>query len=156
MHLFIGSTRIRKLTEPIGGKMSEVAKRSKSQYRNIGIAQLAAYRLPLAGKVSIPHRISGLLLFVALPFLLYLLDQSLTSEISFDACKGFLANPLIKIVVLVLSWAFLFHFCAGIRFLLLDTHRAVSKEGGKQTSIVVLTVSTLLTIVVALKLFGAF
>ena len=156
MHLFIGSTRIRKLTEPIGGKMSEVAKRSKSQYRNIGIAQLAAYRLPLAGKVSILHRISGLLLFGALPFLLYLLDQSLTSEISFDAVKGFLANPLVKIVVLVLSWSFLFHFCAGIRFLLLDTHRAVSKEGGKQTSIVVLTVSTLLTIVVALKLFGAF
>ncbi len=136
--------------------MSEIVKRSKPQYRNIGIAQLATYRLPLAGKVSILHRISGLLLFIALPFLLYLLDQSLTSEISFDAFKGFLANPLVKIVVLVLSWSFLFHFCAGIRFLLLDTHRAVSKEGGKQTSIVVLTVSSLLTIVVALKLFGAF
>jgi succinate dehydrogenase / fumarate reductase cytochrome b subunit len=112
--------------------------------------------LPLAGKVSILHRISGLLLFISLPFLLYLLDQSLTSEISFDTFKGFLANPLIKIVVLVLSWAFMFHFCAGIRFLLLDTHRAVSKEGGKQTSIVVLVVSTLLTLVVAAKLFGAF
>lgn len=136
--------------------MSEVVKRSNSQYRNIGIAQLATYRLPLAGKVSILHRISGLLLFIALPFLLYLLDQSLTSEISFDSFKGFLANPLVKIVVLVLSWSFLFHFCAGIRFLLLDTHRAVSKEGGKQTSIVVLAVSSLLTIVVALKLFGAF
>jgi len=132
------------------------ARASMKRYRNIGIAQLATYRLPLAGKVSILHRISGLLLFIALPFLLYLLDQSLTSEISFDAFKGFLANPLVKIVVLVLSWSFLFHFCAGIRFLLLDTHRAVSKEGGKQTSIVVLTVSSLLTIVVALKLFGAF
>jgi succinate dehydrogenase / fumarate reductase cytochrome b subunit len=156
MYLFIRPTKIRRLTKPIGGDMSEVVKRSKSQYRNIGIAQPATYRLPLAGKVSILHRISGLLLFMALPFLLYLLDQSLTSEITFDAFKGFLANPPIKIVVLVLSWSFLFHFCAGIRFLLLDTHRAVSKEGGKQTSIVVLTVSTLLTIVVALKLFGAF
>jgi succinate dehydrogenase / fumarate reductase cytochrome b subunit len=129
--------------------MAEAVKKPRPEYRNIGIAQLATYRLPLAGKVSILHRISGLLLFIALPFLLYLLDQSLTSEISFDAFKGFLANPLVKIVVL-------FHFCAGIRFLLLDTHRAVSKEGGKQTSIVVLTVSSLLTIVVALKLFGAF
>ena len=136
--------------------MAEATKKPRPEYRNIGIAQLAKYRLPLAGRVSILHRISGLLLFVALPSLLYLLDQSLTSEISFDAFKGFLANPLVKIVVLVLSWSFLFHFCAGIRFLLLDTHRAVSKEGGKQTSIVVLTVSSLLTIVVALKLFGAF
>jgi succinate dehydrogenase / fumarate reductase cytochrome b subunit len=136
--------------------MAEALKKPKPEYRNIGLAQLATYRLPLAGKVSILHRISGLLLFVSLPFLLYLLDQSLTSEISFDTFKGVLSYPLIKIIVLVLSWAFLFHFCAGIRFLLLDTHRAVSKEGGKQTSIVVLAVSSLLTIVVALKLFGAF
>ena len=136
--------------------MAEALKKPKPEYRNIGLAQLATYRLPLAGKVSILHRISGLLLFVSLPFLLYLLDQSLTSEISFDTFKGVLSYPLIKIIVLVLSWAFLFHFCAGIRFLLLDTHRAVSKEGGKQTSIVVLAVSSLLTVVVALKLFGAF
>lgn len=136
--------------------MAEALKKPKPEYRNIGLAQLAAYRLPLAGKVSILHRISGLLLFVSLPFLLYLLDQSLTSEISFDTFKGVLSYPLIKIIVLVLAWAFMFHFCAGIRFLLLDTHRAVSKEGGKQTSIVVLAVSSLLTIVVALKLFGAF
>ena len=136
--------------------MAEALKKPKPEYRNIGLAKLATYRLPLAGKVSILHRISGLLLFVSLPFLLYLLDQSLTSEISFDTFKGVLSYPLIKIVVLVLAWAFMFHFCAGIRFLLLDTHRAVSKEGGKQTSIVVLAVSSLLTIVVALKLFGAF
>ena len=136
--------------------MAEALKKPKPEYRNIGLAQLATYRLPLAGKVSILHRISGLLLFVSLPFLLYLLDQSLTSEISFDTFKGVLSYPLIKIIVLVLAWAFMFHFCAGIRFLLLDTHRAVSKEGGKQTSIVVLAVSSLLTVVVALKLFGAF
>ena len=128
--------------------MAEALKKPEPEYRNIGLAQLAAYRLPLAGKVSILHRISGLLLFVSLPFLLYLLDQSLTSEISFDTFKGVLSYPLIKIIVLVLAWAFMFHFCAGIRFLLLDTHRAVSKEGGKQTSIVVLAVSSLLTIVV--------
>ncbi|MGA7817915.1 succinate dehydrogenase, cytochrome b556 subunit, partial [Caballeronia sp.] len=76
--------------------MAEAVKKPRPEYRNIGIAQLASYRLPLAGKVSILHRISGLLLFISLPFLLYLLDQSLTSEISFDTFKGFLANPLIK------------------------------------------------------------
>ena len=128
----------------------------RPEYRNIGIGQLSKYRLPLAGKVSILHRISGLLLFICLPFLLYLLDQSLTSEISFDAFKGFLANPIIKIVVLVLSWAYLHHFCAGIRFLVLDVHVAVNKEGGRQTALAVLVVSLLLTLAMALKLFGVF
>ncbi|WP_250514503.1 succinate dehydrogenase, cytochrome b556 subunit, partial [Caballeronia sp. INDeC2] len=85
--------------------MAEAVKKPRPEYRNIGLGQLAKYRLPLAGKVSILHRISGLLLFVCLPFILYLLDQSLTSEISFDAFKGFLANPIVKIVTLVLSWA---------------------------------------------------
>lgn len=112
--------------------------------------------MPLAGKVSILHRVSGLLLFVCLPFILYLLDQSLTSEISFDAFKGFLANPIVKIVTLVLSWAYLHHFCAGIRFLLLDTHVAVNKEGGRQTALIVLIVSLLLTLAMALKIFGVF
>ena len=49
--------------------MAEAVKKPRPEYRNIGIAQLATYRLPLAGRVSILHRISGLLLFVALPFL---------------------------------------------------------------------------------------
>ncbi|KAK43824.1 MULTISPECIES: succinate dehydrogenase, cytochrome b556 subunit [Burkholderiaceae] len=128
----------------------------KRAFRNIQIGQLMHYRLPLAGKVSILHRVSGLLLFVSLPFILYLLEQSLTSEISFDAFKGFLANPIVKIITLVLSWAYLHHFCAGIRFLLLDTHVAVNKEGGKQTALIVLVVSLLLTLAMALKLFGVF
>jgi succinate dehydrogenase / fumarate reductase, cytochrome b subunit len=136
--------------------MAEAVKKPRPEYRNIGIGQLAQYRLPLAGKVSILHRVSGLLLFIALPFILYLLDQSLTSEISFDAFKGFLANPIVKIIALVLSWAYLHHFCAGIRFLLLDTHVAVNKEGGKQTAMIVLVVSLVLTLAMALKLFGVF
>jgi succinate dehydrogenase / fumarate reductase, cytochrome b subunit len=136
--------------------MAEATKKPRPEYRNIGIGQLSQYRLPLAGKVSILHRVSGLLLFVCLPFILYLLDQSLTSELSFEAFKGFLANPIVKIVVLVLAWSYLHHFCAGIRFLLLDTHVAVNKEGGKQTALIVLIVSLLLTLAVALKLFGVF
>ncbi len=137
--------------------MAEAVKKPRPEFRNIGIGQiLTAYRLPLAGRVSILHRVSGGLLFVFLPFLLYLFDQSLTSELSFEVFKGFLSNIIVKLITLVLAWAFLFHFCAGIRHLVMDMHYAVSKEGGKQTSIVVLVVSSLLTIVFALKLFGAF
>ncbi|CAG4886070.1 succinate dehydrogenase, cytochrome b556 subunit [Paraburkholderia saeva] len=137
--------------------MAEAVKKPRPEFRNIGIGQiLTAYRLPLAGRVSILHRLSGGLLFVFLPFLLYLFDQSLTSELSFEVFKGFLSNIIVKLITLVLAWAFLFHFCAGIRHLVMDMHYAVSKEGGKQTSVVVLVVSSLLTIVFAAKLFGAF
>lgn len=138
--------------------MAEAVKKPRPEFRNIGIGQiLTAYRLPLAGRVSILHRASGLLLFVSLPFLLYLFDQSLTSELSFDVFKGFLSNIVIKIITLVLAWAYMFHFCAGIRYLVMDVnHSAVTKERGKQTSVVVLVVSSLLTIAFALKLFGAF
>ncbi|MFM0242081.1 succinate dehydrogenase, cytochrome b556 subunit [Paraburkholderia phytofirmans] len=138
--------------------MAEAVKKPRPEFRNIGIGQiLTAYRLPLAGRVSILHRVSGGLLFVFLPFLLYLFDQSLTSELSFEVFKGFLSNIIVKLITLVLAWAFLFHFCAGVRHLMMDTnHNAVTKEKGKSTSIVVLVVSSLLTIAFAAKLFGAF
>ncbi|WP_144150785.1 succinate dehydrogenase, cytochrome b556 subunit [Paraburkholderia sp. BCC1885] len=138
--------------------MAEAVKKPRPEFRNIGIGQiLTAYRLPLAGRVSILHRASGGLLFVFLPFLLYLFDLSLTSELSFDVFKGFLSNIIVKLITLVLAWAFLFHFCAGVRHLFMDTsHNLTTKEKGKQTSIVVLVVSSLLTIAFALKLFGAF
>ncbi|WP_153102278.1 succinate dehydrogenase, cytochrome b556 subunit [Paraburkholderia hayleyella] len=137
--------------------MAEAVKKPRPEYRNIGLGQiLTAYRLPLAVRVSILHRISGALLFVFLPFLLYLFDQSLTSEISFEMFRALLSNTLVKLITLVLAWAFLFHFCAGIRHLVMDMHFGVSKKGGKQSSIVVLSVSSLLTIAFAAKLFGAF
>jgi len=138
--------------------MAEAVKKPRPEFRNIGIGQiLTAYRLPLAGRVSILHRVSGGLMFVFLPFLLYLFDQSLTSELSFEVFKGFLSNIIVKLITLALAWAFLFHFCAGVRHLLMDTnHDAVTKERGKRTSVVVLVVSSILTIAFALKLFGAF
>ncbi|CAB3731003.1 Succinate dehydrogenase cytochrome b556 subunit [Trinickia soli] len=96
-------------------------------------------------------------MFLFLPFLLYLFSQSLTSELSFEVFKGFLSNIIVKLITLGLAWAFLFHFCAGIRHLVMDTnHDAVTKESGKRTSVVVFVVSSVLTIAFALKLFGAF
>ncbi|AOJ71079.1 MULTISPECIES: succinate dehydrogenase, cytochrome b556 subunit [Burkholderia] len=138
--------------------MSETVRKPRPEYRNIGFGDITLkYRMPLAARVSILHRVSGALLFLFLPFLLYLFDQSLTSELSFEVFKAFFSNIIVKLIVLALSWAFLFHFCAGIRHLLMDmNHDAVSKERGKKTSVVVFAVSSILTIAVALKLFGAF
>ena len=138
--------------------MAEAVKKPRPEYRNIGIGQiLLSYRLPLAGRVSIGHRVSGALMFIFLPFLLFLFDQSLTSELSFEVFRGFLSNVIVKLVVLVLGWAFLFHFCAGVRHLFMDfSHSLTTKENGKKTSLVVVTASSILTIALAAKLFGAF
>lgn len=134
-----------------------VARKARPQYRNIGVSQILSYRLPVAGIVSILHRISGALLFlVGIPFFLYLLQQSLTSELSFMSYSAIVGSVLGKLVLLVLGWAFLHHAIAGIRYLLLDRHVGIEKAASHLSAQIALGVSLLLTLVFALKLFGAF
>jgi succinate dehydrogenase / fumarate reductase cytochrome b subunit len=129
-------------------------KKDRPVYRNIGLAQLVKYRLPWAGKVSILHRISGAVLFLLLPFILYLFDQSLASELSYQKFQAFTSNILVKIICLGLIWAFLHHFCAGIRYLLLDLEIGVEKSEANRSAIFVFSLGLALTAVVGLKLFG--
>jgi succinate dehydrogenase / fumarate reductase cytochrome b subunit len=131
-------------------------KKDRPVYRNIGLAQLVKYRLPWAGKVSILHRISGAVLFLLLPFILYLFDQSLASEVSYQHFQAFTSNILVKIVCLGLIWCFLHHFCAGIRYLLLDLEIGVDKSESNRSAILVLIIGLALTAVVGLKLFGLY
>jgi succinate dehydrogenase / fumarate reductase cytochrome b subunit len=131
-------------------------KKDRPVYRNIGLAQLVKYRLPWAGKVSILHRISGAVLFLLLPFILYLLDQSLASEVSYQHFQAFTSNILVKIICLGLIWCFLHHFCAGIRYLLLDLEIGVDKSESNRSAILVLIIGLALTAVVGLKLFGLY
>ena len=131
--------------------------RARPQYRNIHVSQILQYRLPLAGLVSILHRISGALMFlVGIPFILYLFQQSLTSEISYESYRGLVSHWFAKLVLLALIWASLHHLCAGIRYLVLDVHVGLEKEQARTSAAVVLGVSLALTFVVALKLFGVF
>jgi succinate dehydrogenase / fumarate reductase cytochrome b subunit len=136
--------------------MSEVAKKKPPQFRNIHITQLPNYRLPLAGLVSILHRISGALMFLLLPFILYLLESSITSEISFNKMRAMVSHWFVKLVILALSWAYLHHFAAGIRHLFMDMHMGLSKDGSRHSAASVLAISLFLTLLVALKLFGVF
>jgi succinate dehydrogenase / fumarate reductase cytochrome b subunit len=136
--------------------MSEAAK-NRPQFRNIHITDLAFnYRMPLAAKVSIMHRISGAFIFLLLPFILYLLDKSLTSESTYEYFRGYLEHVPVKIAVILLAWAYLHHFCAGIRHLVADTHIAADKDGARKSAVAVLVVSIPLAALVALKLFGVF
>jgi succinate dehydrogenase / fumarate reductase, cytochrome b subunit len=136
--------------------MSEALKKDRPEFRNIHVTDILRYRMPAAAKVSIMHRISGVLIFLLLPFILWMLDASLTSEISFARFQEVLSHPIAKLIVLALSWGYLHHFCAGLRHLFLDMHFAPGKEGAHSTAIITLVVSLALTAVVALKLFGAF
>jgi succinate dehydrogenase / fumarate reductase, cytochrome b subunit len=109
---------------------------------------LATIRLPLAGKVSILHRISGVGLFLCLPLLLWLFSASLTSVETFAEFKAVAASLPVKVILAGLLWSFIHHFCAGIRFLLLDLHVGIEKEAARKSAGVVLAVSIPLTLIV--------
>jgi succinate dehydrogenase / fumarate reductase cytochrome b subunit len=134
----------------------EVQKKERPQFRNIHITQLPNYRLPLAGIVSILHRISGFLMFALLPFVLYLFELSVRSEMSFSYFQGIASHWFAKLILLALIWAYMQHFCAGVRHLFMDVHFGLDKDSARKSAASVLTVSLLLTAVVGLKLFGVF
>ena len=140
--------------------MTELAKQ-RPEFRNIhAFKDLPTYRLPAAGWVSILHRISGVLMFVLLPLILWIFDTSLSSEISSNRLRAAFTGGtgvILKLVCLALIWAYLHHFIAGLRHLWMDvSHKAVSKSFGATSAKVTLGVSLFLTLVLALKLFGVY
>lgn len=137
--------------------------KERPEFRNIHITQIKDYRLPPAGYVSILHRVSGAILFLLLPFIVWLFDVSLTSEISFErftsvfvAGAGFLPGWFIKLVTLGIIWGYLHHFIAGVRHLYMDATHSVTKEFGRSSAIVTLALGTGLTVILGAKLFGLF
>ena len=143
--------------------MTELAKK-RPEFRNINaLVDLPTYRLPAAGFVSILHRISGLVMFLLLPFVVWMFDTSVSSEISFAKFKsafnigvGFVPGVLFQLVALVLIWAYLHHLIAGVRHLYMDARHAVSKEFGKSSAVVTLVLSLGLTAALGAKLFGLY
>ena len=129
-------------------------KKERPEFRNIHVTELMNYRQPLAAIVSILHRISGVLIFALLPFVLYLLQESLRSEISFAHYQGFVTYPLVKLFILALVWAIMHHMFAGVRHLVMDLHVGLDKDSARKSSAAVLALSLTLTVLVALKLFG--
>lgn len=133
--------------------MADTLKQRPGPMRLIDATQ---YRLPLAAKLSILHRASGLLMFVLLPFIVWMFDTSVSSEVSFEAFTSVLASPLAKLIVLALIWAYLHHFCAGVRHLWMDATHSVTKQQGHSSAVASFAVSLLLTVALGAKLFGLF
>lgn len=144
--------------------MTELAKK-RPEFRNINaFKDLTTYRMTPAAWVSILHRASGAVMFLLLPFVLWMFDTSVSSEISFGTFKaafnagiGLAPGWFIKLVALGLIWAYLHHMIAGLRHLWMDvSHEAVTKQFGKTSAVTTLVISIALTLVLAAKLFGLY
>jgi succinate dehydrogenase / fumarate reductase, cytochrome b subunit len=140
--------------------IKEQALKRQPVYRNIHISQLTSYRLPLAGWVSILHRISGAAMFLLLPFTIWMFDTSLTSEVSYEQFASVFSFGVAglpgwfwKLVAFALIWAYLLHFCAGLRHLWMDATHAVSLSFGRTSALVVIVLSTVVAFALGFKLF---
>ncbi|MEO5699594.1 MAG: succinate dehydrogenase, cytochrome b556 subunit [Casimicrobiaceae bacterium] len=115
---------------------------------------LVEIRQPLPAIVSILHRISGALLFLmGIPLVLLVAEASHGTAQDFDIVRGWFGSPLAKLGLLAMVWAYLHHFCAGIRYLLLDMDLGVDLEPARRSSVIVLFVSLALTVVVGARLW---
>ncbi|MES2887147.1 MAG: succinate dehydrogenase, cytochrome b556 subunit [Pseudomonadota bacterium] len=137
--------------------MSKIMKQRPGTMRLIDALQ---YRLPVAGLVSILHRVSGALMFVLMPFIIWMFDNSVTSEASyarltsvFSSGAGVLPGWFFKLVVLALVWAYLHHFIAGLRHLWMDVTHSSTKAFGQQSAMVTMVLSILLTFVLGYRVF---
>jgi succinate dehydrogenase / fumarate reductase cytochrome b subunit len=138
--------------------MANIAKQRPGE--NMRLVDALGYRLPLAGLVSILHRASGLIMFVLLPFIIWMFDTSVSSEISYSQFTAAFAHGIgifpgwfLKLVALALIWSYLHHFIAGLRHLWMDATHAATLEFGRQSALVTLVLSVLLTLALGAKLF---
>ena len=136
--------------------MSENQKKPNREFRNLSLRNITVeYKLPLPGKVSILHRVSGALLFLALPIVLVpLFAASVGSPESFESLGSGFGGFLLKLILLVLIWGFMHHLCAGVRYLTLDLGRGLEKADAQKSAKLVLVVSLALTVILAIKMFG--
>jgi succinate dehydrogenase / fumarate reductase cytochrome b subunit len=143
--------------------MTELAKK-RPEFRNINaLTDLPNYRMAPAAWVSILHRISGAIMFLLMPFIIWMFDASVSSEISFAKFKAafnsglwFVPGWFLKLVALAIIWAFLHHLIAGSRHLYMEVTHTLTKEFGKSSAVATLTLSIGLTVVLGAKLFGLY
>ena len=139
-------------------------KKQRPEFRNINaFTDLTTYRLPPAGWVSILHRVSCLLMFVLMPFIIWMFDKSVSSEISYNYLTSAFVDGVsvypgwfLKLVALALIWAYLHHFTAGVRHLYMDATHSVTKSFGKSSALATLVIGFGLTAILGAKLFGLY
>ncbi len=134
--------------------MPELASKRRPEFRNIHVILNVQYRLPLAGEMSILHRISGAGMFLTLPLIVWLFDMSLTSELSYAQLTEVSSHWFVKIIYCALAWAFIHHFFGGIRHLVNDAHIGISKEASPTMAKSFMAISLLVSGLAWLFIFG--
>jgi succinate dehydrogenase / fumarate reductase cytochrome b subunit len=113
---------------------------------------LLAIRMPAPAIASILHRISGaLLFFFGIPVVLWALQASLAGPDAYDAFLRFAANPLAKLALLVLVWAYLHHLFAGLRHVLQDVHVGSELKPARQSAVLAIAAAIALALVVGVR-----
>lgn len=113
----------------------------QQQQKRPKFLNLFQIHLPVTGVVSILHRVSGALLFLAIPILIYVFDRSLDGESGFQSVMAVIAQPLIKFFLILLGWAMLHHLLAGIRYLLMDVALGTKLNSARATAWVINLIS---------------
>ena len=110
---------------------------------------LLKIRLPITGIATINHRLSGLILFLAIPFSLYLFQLSLSSESGYLEMLSFLSSPIIKLALILLTWSFIHHLFAGFRFLLIDQNIGISLSAARKSAWFVVFAAVIVTVFIS-------
>ncbi|MBO4575726.1 MAG: succinate dehydrogenase, cytochrome b556 subunit [Neisseriaceae bacterium] len=124
----------------------------KKQIKYIDVPYLAP-RMSVTAIVSILHRITGVALFACLPIILWLFSGSLNSEEGFDLYQSIVGNPLVKLILIGLLWAYLHHAFAGIRFLLLDLHKGLEAKTAQKTAKIVAIAAPIVALIMGVILW---
>ena len=112
--------------------MQHTSQLSNKRPKNLNLLSI---KFPMSAVMSVGHRAAGILLFLSLPYFLYLLQISLANEAGFALAKAELQGPVIKIFGLIVIWALAHHFFAGIRYFLLDLDIGIKKNQAQKTAV---------------------
>lgn len=102
------------------------------------------YRYPVMAIASVLHRISGVILFLLIPWLLWVLSQSLASASGFEEIHAFLGGPLPITLIWICLAALIYHLLAGIRHMIMDFGYAESKQASRITAYGVMVITIVL------------
>lgn len=116
-----------------------------NQKRPINL-DLVTIKFPIMAIASLLHRISGLVLFLLMPVIIYFLSLSLENRNSFSQLHTTLSGPIYKLILWVFSAALIYHLLAGIRHMIMDLGYGETAQEGRRTAIVVITLAVILTI----------
>lgn len=130
------------------GRALQIIVRTNMQSTRPVFLDLRRIKLPISGYVSILHRVSGVLMVLAIPAASILLHQALSGPAGYAASAAFLDHLLVQLALLVLLWSLLHHVFAGIRYLLLDLGIGLDRSAARQSAWVALIAGLAATVLV--------